>query len=918
MMAGPKHTTPEDGRFARFRSRAFMLKLLLVVILIVWPLFYQSGYAMRIMTTGGLYTLLTIGVVIILGQAGQLSFGHSAFYGIGAYSVALLTIKVGIPTLAALVIGALVSGAIALIVGRPVLKLRYFYLALATIGLGQIFLVLVTQLRSITGGATGLAPIPSLNLFGFVFNTNLRQYYLVWVVALIVLLFVDRALKYRAGRALRGIATSEIASSSLGVRTANWKLLAFVSSAVICGLAGGLYALVTMAVDPRGFTFTMAILPIVMMLLGGGTVWGSVIGAVLMTWVINGFTGVDQYRGVLYSVIMILLLIFLPAGLALRPEQRARLKAFFQREKLREASGASEAPGSAECLAAADEGRQAGQCETSVMLPLAFPTDAAPAAGAVVQATADEGPVQRAEKVGAAASGEVLLKVDDLSVHFGGLKAVDQVSLEVREGEIVALIGPNGAGKTTLFNAVSRLQKLTGGAVHFAGREVTQAKTADTARLGMARTFQNLRIYVNMTVLENVLVGCHRHERSGLWAGGLGLPHQRREEKASRQRAMRALAAVGLQDSAYLPAASLPYGSQRLVEIARALASEPRLLLLDEPAAGMNSAERAHLVEQIRNINASGITVLLVEHDIELVMGISERVYVLDYGRLIAGGAPEQVRKDPAVIEAYLGVKRQEATDLCATRELTSGSCPEPEDLLVVHDLSTSYGSIQALREVSFTVPRGEVVAVLGANGAGKSTLLHTVSGLLRPKNGSVVYQGAEITRMAPEKIAALGLCQVPEGRRLFRELSVEDNLVVGSSGRKDWRGSLKDDIANVYQLFPILGERRKQPAGTLSGGEQQMLAIGRALIGRPQLLVLDEPSMGLAPLMVERIFEALAELNKQGLTMLMVEQSAEMALSLAHRAIILQTGSVVMSGLAEELRTDERVQASYLGTTSG
>jgi branched-chain amino acid transport system ATP-binding protein len=297
-----------------------------------------------------------------------------------------------------------------------------------------------------------------------------------------------------------------------------------------------------------------------------------------------------------------------------------------------------------------------------------------------------------------------------------------------------------------------------------------------------------------------------------------------------------------------------------------------------------------------------------------LVMGISEQVYVLDYGRLIAEGPPEVVQSDGAVIEAYLGVKQDRDRDLCPTRGLTSGACPEPEDLLVVKDLTTSYGAIEALRGVSFTVPKGEVVAILGANGAGKSTLLHTISGLLRPKAGSVVYMGADMTHLAPDQITAHGVCQVPEGRRLFRDLSVQDNLLVGSSGRRDRRRTLSDDIAYVYELFPMLAERRKQPAGTLSGGEQQMLAIGRALIGKPQLLLLDEPSMGLAPMLVERIYEALAELNRQGLTMLMVEQSAEMALSLAHRGVVLQTGSVVVSGLSETLKTDERVRASYLG----
>ena len=285
-------------------------------------------------------------------------------------------------------------------------------------------------------------------------------------------------------------------------------------------------------------------------------------------------------------------------------------------------------------------------------------------------ASGGQGSAEERPAVAAAESADrrELLKVDGVSVNFGGLVAVDRVSLSVREGEIAAVIGPNGAGKTTLFNVITRLQKPAAGSVFLDGIEVTKLSVADAARLGMARTFQNLRIFVNMTVLENVMVGRHRHERAGFFGTGLGLPGPRKEEAASREAAMEAIRLVGLEEQANLPAASLPYGKQRLVEIARALTTKPRLLLLDEPCAGMHAGERAYLIDRIGRIRESGIAVLLVEHNMELVMGISDRVWVLDHGKLIASGRPEDVQRDPAVCEAYLGAGSVEV----------SQACPEP------------------------------------------------------------------------------------------------------------------------------------------------------------------------------------------------------------------------------------------------
>ncbi len=320
------------GLVGVFGKRSFLLKFLFVVGLLVWPLVFRDLFALDVMTTAGFYAILTISVSLILGQAGQLSFGHSAFYGIGAYTAAILTISLHWSPWLALVASPIAAVVVALIVGRHVLRLKFFYLALATIGLGQIFLVFVLQLRGLTGGDRGMGPVPPLTLFGYSLDTYMRKYYVIWIAALLILFFTQRALKYRVGRAFRALATSEIAASTLGVRTANWKFVAFAVSAFYCGIAGGLLAVLTGAVAPSQFTFTAAVLPVVMMLVGGDrNVWGGVAGAIVMTWLGNGIQGVQQYSGVVFSVMMILLLMFLPAGIVggLSESQRRRLRSVF-------------------------------------------------------------------------------------------------------------------------------------------------------------------------------------------------------------------------------------------------------------------------------------------------------------------------------------------------------------------------------------------------------------------------------------------------------------------------------------------------------------------------------------------------------------------------------------------------------------
>jgi branched-chain amino acid transport system permease protein len=575
------------------------------------PLLTSNEYYVHsVMAKICIYTIVIAGLDLVVGYSGDVSVGHAGLFAAGAYTAAILMWKLHAPFPLAALAGIAMGALFGLLLGLPALRLSGPYLAVATIAFGLIVQTFINEAVGLTNGSQGIREVPSLRYGRIDFEGN-HFYYLVYPLMVMSLAAVHRLATSYWGRAFEALKENTVAAECSGVSRYRFKLGAFILSAAFAGLAGALFVHVDKYIGPPTFSLQLSILFLIALIFGGTrSIAGNVIGTCFIIILPDVFNSIAEYQLMIFGGLLLFTLYFMPHGIAglLR---LAAARFIHPRSEPRAAAAAAREPR-----------RSAG-------------IDPIVARGA--------------------APGEVLLVTEGLTIAFGGLVAVNDLNLRLCAATVHALIGPNGSGKSTTVNLLSGIYRPTRGTIRFAGREIGRALPHEVSRSGIARTFQNVALFGHMTVLENVLVGLHHTYGGGLLRVLLRTPGARREDRQARLRAQALLEFVGLGELAGEQARSLPYGKQRLLEIARALAQDPALILLDEPAAGLTSGEIAAVDQLIVALKARGLGILLIEHHMDLVMAVSDEVTVLDFGQQIARGKPEEIQRDERVISAYLG-----------------------------------------------------------------------------------------------------------------------------------------------------------------------------------------------------------------------------------------------------------------------
>jgi branched-chain amino acid transport system permease protein len=612
----------------RFSKLLFLLPLLLPVFMS--NEYYVHGILGRILV----YSILVASLDLVVGFIGDISIGHAGLFAVGSYAVAILTAPPALnpgstmtfmpqlPFLVALAVGVLLAAFAGFLLGFPALRASGPYLAVTTIAYGLIISTMINEEESLTNGTKGIH-VPPVQLFGVALDGN-RFVWLAYPVLLIVMWIMRNFSRSYWGRAFEAIKYSSIAAEACGIWRSYVKIMAFVISAAIAGLAGGLFAQLDQYIAASTFSLDFSILALIALIFGGlRSTAGNVIGMGLVVILPDIFTWFNDYRLMVFGILLLITLFFLPEGIVgiLR---KLRSALTYQSEAAR--------------VARLIEEMESAKSE-----------DATPPAPAKAEAQAE------------------VLALDRVSVQFGGLVAVKDLQLSVSSGMTHGLMGPNGSGKSTTVNLITGLYQPSSGSVRLYGKNIHRLKPYQRAKLGVARTFQNLQLFHDMTVLDNVMVGYHLSFRSNLLKVMAGFPSVWREEQRIRLKAYRLLKFVGLGPLAFEKAKNLSYGQARRLEIARALAVGPRLLLLDEPAAGLTAGEIEEFNSIIRKLKNQGLSVLLIEHHMDMLMEVSEQITVLDFGRKIAEGTPEKIQNDPAVIGAYLGTESQSRSGATAT-----------------------------------------------------------------------------------------------------------------------------------------------------------------------------------------------------------------------------------------------------------
>jgi branched-chain amino acid transport system ATP-binding protein len=791
------------------------------------------------------FALACMALNILVGYTGLTSFGHGAWFGFAAYAAGLaqrnwfegsflLPLATG---LAAVLMAAAIFGFL-------ILRRRGVYFALLTLALSAMLYSVAFRWTEVTGGENGLGGITRPVLAGFSFEDAWSYYVLVAVVGLVAVYGLWRFHRSPVGTVLIAIRENEQRARFLGYATDGYKLLAFVASAGLTGLAGMLLMFnnrMTSA-EPISVAFSGELLA--MVIIGGmRSFLGPALGALFFVIFRDYLSSVTENWLLFFGLLFVAFIVFSPSGLVGLYE---RLTSPWRRKVIGEAAMSK---------------RQAGT--------VALPDFLKPAAHA----------------------GGAILEIRNLGKSFGGIHAVKGVDLRVKDRTLHALIGPNGAGKTTAFNLISGMFAPDKGSIELAGTSIASMAPEAITGAGIGRSFQITNLFPTLSVAENVRLAVQARDpaRFAIWTDASTLGTVNDEATVI-------LRTMGLAGVEAAEAASLSYGGQRLLDMSLALATKPRVLLLDEPLAGLAAAERDRVGQLIKTIS-SDVPVLLVEHDIDRVFALADAVTVMNDGQVLVDGSVDDARDSPRVQEVYIG----SGTHALAGRHRASAALETK--LLRLDGVNTFYGKSHILRDVSFDVKDREIVALLGRNGAGKSTLLKSIVGIAPPASGGIALGEDALARRSSAEITRRGVSYVPQGRGLFAGMSVAENMELGRLKRRTGVGKHWDE-ERIFEFFPRIKQRWRSPADYLSGGEQQMVAVARALSGDTRVLLLDEPFEGLAPAVVEELFEAFDKL-RQEVAIIIVDHHLDLALALSDRTVVLETGQVTHIGPSQALSGD-------------